>query len=99
MVSKTPGLKVGFQSNEVDFNYKKAFPNVPIPEAYESLLLDVINGEKTLFVRKDELELAWDIFTPLLHELENKKVKPKPYAFGSEGPDGVCKGECICGGK
>ena len=85
MVSKTPGLKMGFQTNEVNLKYELNSTKELIPEAYESLLLDVINGEKSLFVRKEELELAWDIFTPLLHDLEKNKVKPKPYPFGSEG--------------
>ncbi len=38
------------------------------------------------FVRGDELEISWKIFTPLLHELEEKKVKPLPYYRGSRGP-------------
>lgn len=39
------------------------------------------------FVRGDELEIGWKIFTPLLHELEEKKVKPIPYVRGSRGPE------------
>ena len=38
------------------------------------------------FVRGDELEISWKIFTPLLHELEAKKVKPLSYVRGSRGP-------------
>ena len=39
------------------------------------------------FVRGDELEISWKIFTPLLHELEEKKIKPIPYVRGSRGPE------------
>jgi len=99
IVSKIPGLKMQFQEKELDLSYKSAFADVVIPEAYESLLLDVINGEKTLFIRNDELEAAWDIFTPLLHQIEKDKIKPKPYAFGSEGPDEAYLKECVCSKK
>jgi glucose-6-phosphate 1-dehydrogenase len=47
----------------------------------------VIHGDKSLFIRKDELGAAWDIFTPLLHSLEEQRVKPQPYPFGGKGPD------------
>ena len=45
-----------------------------IPDAYERLLLDAIEGERRLFIRSDELDAAWAIFTPLLKELEMRKV-------------------------
>jgi len=93
IVSKIPGLKMQFQEKDLDLSYKSAFSDAIIPEAYESLLLDVINGEKTLFIRNDELEAAWDIFTPILHEIEKNKIKPKVYTFASKGPDRICKKE------
>ncbi len=43
---------------------------------YERLVLDVIRGDHNLFVRADELEASWKVFTPLLHELEKDKVEP-----------------------
>ena len=39
------------------------------------------------FVRSDELELSWMIFTPVLHELEENKIKPIPYVRGTRGPE------------
>ena len=57
-----------------------------MPDAYERLLFDVLKGDQSQFVRADELEAAWAIFTPLLHELEDKNVKPIPYEYGSRGP-------------
>lgn len=93
IVSKVPGLKMEFQEKDLDLSYKSAFGDTVIPEAYESLLLDVINGEKALFIRSDELEAAWDIFTPVLQEIEKKRIKPGIYKFKSQGPDRICKKE------
>lgn len=59
------------------------------PDAYERLLLDAMRAERRLFIRSDELEAAWAVFTPLLKELEEKKIAPELYPYGSEGPVGV----------
>lgn len=59
------------------------------PDAYERLLLDATKGERRLFIRSDELDAAWAVFTPLLKELEQRKVQPELYTYGSEGPAGV----------
>ena len=93
IVSKVPGLKMQFQEKDLELSYKSAFGDAIIPEAYESLLLDVINGEKALFIRNDELEAAWDIFTPVLRYIEENKIKPENYVFGSKGFDRICKKE------
>jgi glucose-6-phosphate 1-dehydrogenase len=45
-----------------------------------------MRGDHNLFVRNDELVAAWHIFTPILHQLENEKIKPIIYKFGSRGP-------------
>jgi len=55
---------------------------VRMPEAYERLILDVFTGSQINFVRSDELYEAWRIFTPILHQIEQEKVKPLPYVFG-----------------
>ena len=57
-----------------------------LPDAYERLIMDVFAGSQMHFVRSDELAEAWRIFTPLLHEIENKKVAPLPYLHSSRGP-------------
>ena len=85
IVNKRPGVKLEFHTEKLDLSYSEAYHGEIIPEAYESLILDVVRGEKALFIRKDELEVAWDIFTPLLHALEEKKVEPIPYEFGTDG--------------
>ena len=60
-----------------------------IPDAYERLVLDAIEGERRLFIRSDELDAAWALFTPLLKELEEKKIVPELYPYGSRGPVGA----------
>lgn len=66
------------------FRYSKE-----IPDAYERLLLDAIEGERRLFIRSDELDAAWALFTPLLKELEEKKIIPEYYPHGSRGSVGA----------
>lgn len=48
-----------------------------------------MNGDKRLFIRYDELEAAWDLYSPVLHELEEQKVQPELYPYGSRGPVGA----------
>lgn len=86
IVNKVPGLGITLEESDLDLQYASAFP-VQIPDAYECLLLDVIEGDRSLFIRADELAAAWDVFTPVLHELESRKTKPRPYPFGSAGPE------------
>mgnify|MGYP003586379953 CR=1 FL=1 len=85
IVNKAPGLKLSLVETDLNLKYQSAFPQL-IPDAYECLLLDALRGDKSLFIRDDELAAAWDIFTPVLHELENRRIRPEPYDFGSQGP-------------
>jgi len=83
--AKEPGLAADVVQTELDLTYKSRF-DVRLPDAYERLIYDVLRGDHNLFVRVDELEAAWDIFTPLLHKLEKEKIVPEVYPFGSRGP-------------
>ncbi len=132
-----PGLGLRLDTTRLDLQYRSTY-NKELPDAYERLLLDVVNGEraaplpshlsqicgkrgalcphchffaglqraqgcslhrhhapslppagdKRLFIRKDELEAAWDLYTPVLHEIDTKKVAPELYPYGSRGPVG-----------
>ena len=62
------------------FAYEEAFGS--LPDAYETLLYDVMTGDRTLFVRSDEVEQAWRLYTPLLEA----GINPIPYQAGSWGP-------------
>jgi glucose-6-phosphate 1-dehydrogenase len=88
LTTKLPGMGMKLVPRSLDLRYKSAFKE-QIPEAYESLLLDVIRGDSSLFIRNDELQAAWDIFTPVLHEMERRRLEPEPYEFGSTGPYGA----------
>lgn len=84
--TKTPGMGTDVHQTELDLSYKHRYDEVRLPEAYESLINEVVQGNSTNFVRSDELEAAWKIFTPLLHKIENEKVPVTPYVAGSRGP-------------
>lgn len=85
VVNKEPGLDLVLDRYDLNLQYRSAF-TAQIPDAYECLLLDVVEGDKSLFIRNDELQIAWDIFTPVLRELEEKHIEPEIYPFGSRGP-------------
>ncbi|GAA99092.1 uncharacterized protein L969DRAFT_94274 [Mixia osmundae IAM 14324] len=86
MNAKAPGLQMRTVATEMDLTYKRRFSDLKIPEAYEALILDAFKGDHSNFVRDDELDIAWKIFTPILHQIENDKPTPKSYEYGSRGP-------------
>ncbi|KAH9743703.1 glucose-6-phosphate 1-dehydrogenase 6 cytoplasmic [Citrus sinensis] len=83
---KQPGLEMSTAQSELDLSYRQRYQGVTIPEAYERLILDTIRGDQQHFVRRDELKAAWEIFTPLLHRIDDGEMKPLPYKPGSRGP-------------
>ncbi|KAL0579690.1 Glucose-6-phosphate 1-dehydrogenase [Marasmius crinis-equi] len=87
--AKTPGLYTRAMPTEMDLTYKRRFTDAKIPEAYEALILDALNGDHSNFVRHDELDVAWKIFTPILHWIDGQsgqRPRPVPYPYGSRGP-------------
>jgi len=86
IMNKAPGLDLRIDRSNLDLNYQAKFSDARIPDAYERLLLDSIKGDKGLFIRDDELAAAWEIFTPILHKLDDKKVQPELYPYLSRGP-------------
>ncbi|TRM67539.1 glucose-6-phosphate dehydrogenase [Schizophyllum amplum] len=87
--AKTPGLYTRALPIEMDLTYKRRFAETNIPEAYEALILDCLKGDHSNFVRHDELDIAWKIFTPILHWIDGQagaRPKPVPYPYGSRGP-------------
>jgi len=77
---KEPGEPLKLKKESLLFHYKDAFG--PLPEAYETLILDILQGEQTLFVRADEVEASWELFTPLLE----KEFPVFSYPAGTWGP-------------
>lgn len=87
MVVRRPGLESGSpMASELDLSYHSKYSDLRIPDAYESLILECLKGDRSNFVRSDELYHAWRIFTPLLDHISKDRIRPFPYAFGSKGP-------------
>ena len=68
----------------LDMSFSKVF-GVAVPDAYERLLMDVVRGNQTLFMRRDEVEAAWDWVDPILDGWHSAQMAVKPYASGSWG--------------
>jgi len=81
----TPGIEV--TPVKMDFAYANAF-GAEVHPAYETLLLDCMIGDATLFTRTDEVEAAWQVIDPLLGLWESDPSTPlASYAAGSWGPE------------
>ncbi|QLL32499.1 hypothetical protein HG536_0D00210 [Torulaspora globosa] len=88
--AKTPGLSNATQVTDLDLTYSSRYKDFWIPEAYEVLIRDALLGDHSNFVRDDELEISWSLFTPLLQYLESPDAPtPEIYPYGSRGPHGL----------
>jgi glucose-6-phosphate 1-dehydrogenase len=83
---KRPGQGIELDRISLDFLYGRSFDR-PNPDAYETLLLDVMLGDATLFMRADEVEAQWQVITPLLDHIREAQPTPLFYEAGSMGPD------------
>jgi glucose-6-phosphate 1-dehydrogenase len=89
IMAKTPGLdRDGLHLREVplDIGLANAFADVRRRIAYERLLLDLIGGDPTLFVRRDEVEAQWTWIDAIRSGWAKKGMTPRPYGAGSWGP-------------
>ena len=85
-VAKVPGFQMSAANVLMDFPYESTFGR-KIPAAYERLLLDAMNGDQTLFARRDGVETSWRFVTPILDAWEAMTDRPAPlYAPGTWGP-------------
>ncbi|MFV3404018.1 glucose-6-phosphate dehydrogenase [Pseudomonas sp. NY15463] len=87
MMTKSPGKGMRLAPVELDLNLAQAFAQTRRWEAYERLLLDVLAGDSTLFMRRDEVEAAWAWIDPILQGWEAHFQAPRPYPAGSNGPE------------
>ena len=69
----------------LDMSFAEAF-GVRNPDAYERLLMDIVRGNQTLFMRRDEVEAAWSWVDPVMALWRDSEDTPKPYAAGTWGP-------------
>jgi glucose-6-phosphate 1-dehydrogenase len=84
---KSPGEPPGVVSKFLEFDYEAEFRATP--DAYQTLLLDVVMGDQTLFVRADEVEASWRLWSPIL-ERDDHPVHP--YPAGTWGPAATNRG-------
>lgn len=93
--AKRPGPAVNIERVAMEFMYSDHFGKQPAADAYERLLLDALIGDSTLFIRRDEIELAWERISQILEgwrreEVNAKKRNPQlrlpKYAAGTWGP-------------
>ncbi len=91
LMNKAPGHGMRLQSLPLSLSLAKAYsgPNARRRIAYERLILDVIQGNSTLFVRRDEVERAWEWVDGVAAAWRESGMGPKPYAAGSWGPAGA----------
>ncbi len=81
--AKQPGQGIELDRVGLDFAYQGRYQR-PNPDAYETLIQDVIEGDATLFMRADEVEVQWKVIAPLLEATAARD--PLPYAIGAMGP-------------
>jgi len=85
--AKAPDTVAETRSVDMEFHYAESFGPTAIPEAYERLLLDAIQGDASLFTRADEVEMAWGLINPILETWETKQTPPlAAYEPGTWGP-------------
>lgn len=85
--AKRPGLEMMLNPVDMIFDYRGTYPDQS-PEAYETLLLDTMLGDQTLFMRGDQVEAAWELLMPIINAWERKKSLNFPnYAADSWGPE------------
>ncbi len=86
IMSKIPGSRAATHPVDMNFDYGDAF-SAPLPEAYERLLLDVMAGDASLFMRRDAVEAAWAWITDILNGWNAQGARQLPeYPAGTWGP-------------
>ncbi|WP_370182602.1 glucose-6-phosphate dehydrogenase [Rhodococcus wratislaviensis] len=86
MTAKEPGPGgIRLKPVSLDLNYIETFKR-PSPDAYERLLMDVVRGNPTLFMRRDEVEAAWEWVEQILVGWEKSERAPRRYPAGTNGP-------------
>ena len=85
--AKRPGLDMMLNTVDMVFDYNGTY-DTQAPEAYETLLLDAMMGDQTLFMRGDQVEAAWDLVMPILNSWQGRTSQNFPnYSADSWGPE------------
>ena len=89
MIAKQPGLEI--KTEQISLDAAMKYDENSKIDAYEELLLDVIKGDRSLFLRFDEVKAAWDVVDPVLTEWASQTDYIDTYCSGSWGPEGSQK--------
>ncbi len=89
MEAKVPDSQRETRSVNLEFHYADSFDEIIIPDAYERLLHDALNGDAALYSRSDSIETSWEIIDPIIHGWENDPSAPpmQTYPVDSWGPE------------
>ena len=88
MMNKIPGIasQMNIHENKLDLSFSQTYKDTRVIDAYERLMLEIINGNQSLFVRRDEVEAAWAWADGIIDAWQATNEAPKPYPAGSWGP-------------
>jgi glucose-6-phosphate 1-dehydrogenase len=88
MMNKIPGIasQMHIQENKLDLSFSETYENQRVVDAYERLMLEVINGKQSLFVSRDEVEAAWTWADSIIEAWQTSNEAPKAYPAGTWGP-------------
>ncbi|NQZ89474.1 MAG: glucose-6-phosphate dehydrogenase [Colwellia sp.] len=88
MMNKIPGIasQMHIQENKLDLSFSETYENQRVVDAYERLMLEVINGNQSLFVSRDEVEAAWTWADSIIEAWQTSNETPKAYPAGTWGP-------------
>ncbi len=85
--TKVPDAGMKMRQSQLDYKFQKDYTQA-MPEAYQRLLLDALNGDASLFARADEVETAWGIIDPILEAWRERAQPPmENYEHGMWGPE------------
>ena len=85
--TKVPDTEMKTRTGALDFSFQQAHP-AALPDAYQRLLLDTMNGDASLFARSDEVELAWRVIDPIIAAWKSPAAPPlQMYEPGGWGPE------------
>jgi len=88
MMNKIPGIasQMHIQENKLDLSFSETYENQRVVDAYERLMLEVVNGNQSLFVSRDEVEAAWTWADSIIEAWQESNEAPKAYPAGTWGP-------------
>jgi glucose-6-phosphate 1-dehydrogenase len=89
MLNKIPGIssQMKVQSNKLNLSFSDTYQDKRVVDAYERLMLEILNGNQSLFVSRNEVEAAWIWADSIINAWKGTEEAPAPYVAGSWGPE------------